>query len=60
MYEDAGEFIGSIIRAYCPELANYIKDFRRRKRSTTFLFEPVLEENMEVFPIKTNMKNRCL
>jgi hypothetical protein len=26
MYEDAGEFIGSIIRGYCPDLAEYIKN----------------------------------
>lgn len=25
MYEDAGEFIGSIVRAYCPELSEYVK-----------------------------------
>ena len=25
-YEHGGEFIGSIIREYCPELASYIKD----------------------------------
>ncbi len=25
-YEDAGEFIGGVIKEYCPELANYIKE----------------------------------
>lgn len=51
MYEDAGEFIGSIIRAYCPELTNYIRRLLDAgKDPITFLFEPVLEEDMEVFP----------
>ena len=26
IYEDTGEFIGGLIRSYCPELAEYIKD----------------------------------
>ena len=25
-YEDAGEFIGGVVKEYCPELANYIRD----------------------------------
>ncbi len=50
MNEDAGEFIGSIIRAYCPELSSYIKSLLEKGNDPiTLLFEPVLEEDMEVF-----------
>lgn len=50
MYEDAGEFIGSIIRAYCPEFADYVKDVLDAGNDPiTLLFEPVLEADMEVF-----------
>lgn len=56
MYEDAGEFIGSIIRDYCPELAAYIKKLLDSANDPiTLLFEPVLESDMEVF---TN-QNQC-
>ena len=50
MYEDAGEFIGSIICAYCPNLADYIKTLLDKGNDPiTLLFEPILEEDMEVF-----------
>lgn len=50
MYEDAGEFIGSIIIGYCPELAEYIKELLDTANDPiTLLFEPVLEADMEVF-----------
>lgn len=50
MYEDAGEFIGSIISGYCPELAEYIKELLDIANDPiTLLFEPVLEADMEVF-----------
>lgn len=50
MYEDAGEFIGSLIRGYCPKLAGYIKELLDRANDPiTLLFEPVLEFDMEVF-----------
>lgn len=50
MYEDAGEFIGGVIRVYCPEMASYIKKLLEDgKDSITLLFEPVLETDMEVF-----------
>lgn len=50
MYEDAGEFIGSIIRGYCPELAEYIKALLSKGNDPiTLLFEPVLDADMEVF-----------
>lgn len=50
MYEDAGEFIGSIIRGYCPELAEYIKALLDKANDPiTLLFEPILEADMEAF-----------
>lgn len=50
MYEDAGEFIGSIISGYCPELAEYIKELLDTANDPiTLLFEPVLEADMEAF-----------
>ena len=50
MYEDAGEFVGSLIRAYCPELAEYVKKVLDAGNDPiTLLFEPVLEADMEVF-----------
>lgn len=50
MYEDAGEFIGSIIRSYCPDLADYVKNVLDAGNDPiTLLFEPVLEADMEVF-----------
>lgn len=50
MYEDAGEFIGSVIRSYCPRLAKYIKELLNQANDPiTLLFEPVLEADMEVF-----------
>lgn len=49
-YERGGEFIGSIIRGYCPELANYIKELLEHARDPiTLLFEPILESDMEDF-----------
>lgn len=56
MYEDAGEFIGSIIRRYCPKLAEYIKSVLDKANDPiTLLFEPILEADMEAF---TN-QNQC-
>lgn len=50
MYEDAGEFIGSVISSYCPDLADYIKELLATGNDpVTLLFEPVLEADMEVF-----------
>jgi len=43
MYEDAGEFIGSVIKEYCPELTSHIKSLLEdSKDPITLLFEPVL------------------
>lgn len=50
MYEDAGEFMGGIVREYCPELADYIKELLEKGSDPiTLLFAPVLESDMEVF-----------
>ncbi len=50
IYEDAGEFIGGIIRSFSPDLAQYIKDLLEKGNDPiTLLFEPVLEEDMELF-----------
>lgn len=50
MYEDAGEFIGSIIRGFCPDLAQYIKELLDKSNDPiTLLFEPILEADMEIF-----------
>ncbi len=50
MYEDAGEFVGGLIRSYCPDLAKYIKELLDKANDPiTLLFQPVLEEDMEVF-----------
>lgn len=50
MYEDAGEFIGGVIRKSCPDLAEYIKGLLDKGNDPiTLLFEPVLEEDMVLF-----------
>lgn len=58
MYEDAGEFIGSIISGYCPELAEYIKELLDTANDPiTLLFEPVLEADMEVITDQNQYEN---
>ena len=50
MYEDTGEFIGGLLRAYCPELADYVKEVLEDGNDPiSLLFKPVLEESMETF-----------
>ncbi len=50
MYEDAGEFTGSIIKEYCPKLAKYInRILEKGDDPITMLFEPILEDDMEIF-----------
>lgn len=50
MYEDAGEFIGGLVREYCPELAGYIKEVLDDGNDPiSLLFKPVLEDSMETF-----------
>ena len=53
IYEDTGEFIGGIVRAYCPALSEYIKNLLdQAKDPITLLFEPVIgdsESSMNVF-----------
>ncbi|QAT42752.1 hypothetical protein [Aminipila luticellarii] len=66
IYEDTGEFIGGIIRSYCPDLANYIKEvLEKADDPISLLFEPVHESSMQVFeksrhediPVFKNMNN---
>lgn len=50
MYEDIGEFIGGVIRAYCPELSTYIKKILEEAQDPiSMLFQPVLEDEMVSF-----------
>lgn len=50
MYEDIGEFIGGVIRSYCPDLAEYIKELLNEANDPiSLLFEPVLEDAMVTF-----------
>lgn len=43
IYEDTGEFIGGIIRTYCPALADYIRNLLNKAEDPiTLLFEPVI------------------
>lgn len=50
MYEDAGEFVGTLIQEHCPELAGYIRELLDEgKDPITLLFEPVLEADMEIY-----------
>jgi len=50
MYEDTGEFIGGIIRAYCPEMSIYIKSVLDKANDPiSLLFAPVLDDEMDAF-----------
>lgn len=58
-YELGGEFIGSIIMGFCPELADYIKHtLNRANDPITLLFEPVLDDDgMESFSNQEQYKD---
>lgn len=44
MHKDAGEFIGGVIKSYCPSLSNYInKILRNNDDPISLVFEPVLD-----------------
>ena len=50
MYEDIGEFIGSVIRSYCPDLAGYIKKLLDDANDPiSLLFEPALEDSLVTY-----------
>jgi len=50
IYEDTGEFIGGLIKAYCPELAEYIKGMLDDANDPiSLLFQPVRDASMQVF-----------
>lgn len=59
MYEDTGEFIGGIIRQYCPDLASYVKTLLDKGDDPiSLLFEPVLEnDSMETY--ETSRHEEC-
>ena len=58
MYEDAGEFIGSIVHNYCPELAKYISELLDASNDPiTILFEPILEEDRVVVGDQNKQEN---
>ena len=44
IYEDAGEFVGSLINKYCPELYTHIKEILDKANDPiSILFEPIAE-----------------
>lgn len=44
MLEDAGDFIGAVIKTYCPELGDYISDILKQESDPISLtFEPVIK-----------------
>lgn len=44
LYEDAGEFVGSLIMRYCPDLGKHIKNLLENENDPiSVLFEPVLD-----------------
>ncbi|KWX82525.1 hypothetical protein AMQ83_32650 [Paenibacillus riograndensis] len=48
LYEDAGEFIGGLIKQYCAPLSNYIHDLLEAGDDPiTILFEPVIKEETD-------------
>lgn len=50
MYEDAGEFIGGVIKEYCPALAAYIEEITSNKQDPiSVLFSPVLSSEFSEF-----------
>jgi len=49
MYEDAGEFIGGVIKEHCSDLSQYIKEnLDAANDPVTILFSPVLEDEPEM------------
>ena len=49
LYEDAGEFVGSLINQYCPELSKHIKEILDNENDPiSILFEPVAETETKV------------
>lgn len=46
LYEDAGEFVGSLINKYCPALSKHIKEILKNENDPiSILFEPVAEDD---------------
>lgn len=50
MYEDTGEFIGGLIRIYCPTLADYVYALLEKANDPiSILFLPVLSDDVEEY-----------
>lgn len=48
IYEDAGEFVGSLIKKYCPELFGHIRSVLEKGNDPiSILFEPVATEDIK-------------
>ena len=46
LYEDAGEFVGSLVNKYCPALSKHIKEILKNENDPiSILFEPVAEDD---------------
>jgi len=60
IHEDAGEFIGGIIKSYCPVLSDYIGTILRNPNDAiSLVFEPVLYQG-ESIPITDVLKHQKL
>jgi hypothetical protein len=45
IHEDAGEFIGGLIKEYCPKLGTYISDILKNNNDAiSLVFEPILDK----------------
>jgi len=55
--EDAGEFIGGLIKEYCPSLGNYIKTILTNNNDAiSLIFEPVID-NGDINPVETFLRH---
>lgn len=52
LYEDAGEFVGSLIIKYCPELCRHIKDILENENDPiSILLSPVAEDDTKAIAL---------
>lgn len=50
MYEDTGEFIGGLVRTYCPKLSDYLYNLLNKAYDPiSILFSPVLSDETEEY-----------
>ena len=53
LYEDAGEFVGSLINKYCPELCKHIKNILNNENDPiSILFAPVAEADTKAIALE--------